>query len=176
MQDSTQHTIRSTFEASNEGRIHFGQVIGQLVGAGVESYHVDYRCGRSTYFLPYGESLDLTFEKPAEGIADAFDGDAVHAAIRGAQRGEVMYPAFKTLTQRAGTSPTSAAGARRTWSASRTERQIGTRVPSSTTALPGRRKNSTTPPAFWLMVANSFSRQPAMPPPREGTTVSRLRK
>jgi uncharacterized protein YbcV (DUF1398 family) len=102
MQDSTQHTIRSTFEASNEGRIHFGQVIGQLVEAGVESYHVDYRCGRSTYFLPDGESLDLTFEKPAEGIADTFDGDAVHAAIRGAQRGEVMYPAFKTLTQRAG--------------------------------------------------------------------------
>ena len=84
MQDSTQHTIRSTFEASNEGRIHFGQVIGQLVEAGVESYHVDYRCGRSTYFLPDGESLDLTFEKPAEGIADTFDGDAVHAAIRGA--------------------------------------------------------------------------------------------
>ena len=102
MQDSTQHTIRSTFEASNEGRIHFGQVIGQLVEAGVESSHVDYRCGRSTYFLPDGESLDLTFEKPAEGIADTFDGDAVHAAIRGAQRGEVMYPAFKTLTQRAG--------------------------------------------------------------------------
>lgn len=102
MQDSTRHTIRSTFEASNEGRIHFGQVLGQLVEAGVESYHVDYRCGRSTYFLPDGESLDLTFEKPADGIADAFDGDAVHAAIRGAQRGEVMYPAFKTLTQRAG--------------------------------------------------------------------------
>lgn len=102
MQDSTLHTIRSTFEASNEGRIHFGQVIGQLVAAGVESYHVDYRCGGSTCFLPDGESLDFTFEKPVEGIADAFDGDAVRAAIRGAQRGEVMYPAFKTLTQRAG--------------------------------------------------------------------------
>ncbi|WP_066262405.1 DUF1398 domain-containing protein [Hydrogenophaga flava] len=102
MQDSTQHTICSTFDASNEGRIHFGQVIGQLMEAGVESYHVDYRCGRSTYFLPDGESLDLAFEKPVEGIADAFDGDAVRAAIRGAQRGEVMYPAFKTLTQRAG--------------------------------------------------------------------------
>lgn len=102
MQDSTLHTIRSTFEASNEGRIHFGQVIGQLVGAGVESYHVDYRCGRSTYFLPDGEFLELSFGRPAEGIADAFDGDAVRAAIRGAQQGLVMYPAFKTLTQRAG--------------------------------------------------------------------------
>lgn len=102
MQDNTQHTIRSTFYASNEGRIHFGQVIGQLVAAGVESYHVDYRCGRSTYFLPDGESLDLAFEKPVEGVADAFDGDAVRAAIRGAQQGKVMYPEFKALTQRAG--------------------------------------------------------------------------
>jgi uncharacterized protein YbcV (DUF1398 family) len=102
MQDSTQHTIRSTFDASNEGRIHFGQVIGQLMAAGVESYYVDYRCGRSTYFLPDGESLDLAFDKPADGIADAFDGDGVRAAIRGAQQGRVMYPEFKTLTQRAG--------------------------------------------------------------------------
>ena len=102
MQEHVQHTIRSTFEASNEGRIHFGQVIGQLMGAGVESYHVDYRCGRSTYFLPDGETLDLPFEKPADGIADTFDGDAVRAAIRGAQQGTVMYPEFKALTQQAG--------------------------------------------------------------------------
>ena len=102
MQDSTLCTIRSTFDDSNAGRLHFGQVIGQLVSAGVESYHVDYRCGRSTYFLADGESLDLTFEKSAEGIADAFDGDAVLAAIRGAQQGQVMYPEFKTRTQRAG--------------------------------------------------------------------------
>ncbi|MBL8389852.1 MAG: DUF1398 family protein [Hydrogenophaga sp.] len=102
MQDHVRHAIRSTFDASNEGRIHFGQVIGQLIEVGVESYYVDYRCGRATYFLPDGDSLDLAFGKPAEGIAEVFDGDGVRAAIRGAQRGEVMYPEFKALTQRAG--------------------------------------------------------------------------
>jgi uncharacterized protein YbcV (DUF1398 family) len=102
MQDPIQRSIRTTFDASSEGSIHFGQVIGQLVGVGVESYHVDYRSGRATCFLPDGETLDLAFEKPAEGIADGFDGDAVRAAIRGAQLGQVMYPEFKTLTQRAG--------------------------------------------------------------------------
>lgn len=102
MQDSVQHTIRSTFDDSNAGRMHFGQVVGQLVAAGIESYHVDYRCGRSTYFLPDGETLDLVFGKPADGIAPAFDADAVRAAIRGAQQGTVMYPEFKRLTQRAG--------------------------------------------------------------------------
>ena len=43
MNESTRAVIQSTFEASNQGAIHFGQVIGQLVEAGVESYHVDYR-------------------------------------------------------------------------------------------------------------------------------------
>ena len=53
---------------------------------------------------------------------------------------------------------------------------ICTRVPSSTTALPGKPKNSSTPIALRLMVAKSRSRQFAMPPRRVGTTFSRLRK
>nr|WP_315480011.1 DUF1398 family protein [uncultured Rhodoferax sp.] len=102
MNATTRATIQSTFEASNQGTIHFGQVIGQLVGAGVESYHVDYRSGRTTYYLPDGDTADFSFERPQHGIADAFDGDAVRAAILGAQQGRVMYPEFKQRTQQAG--------------------------------------------------------------------------
>ena len=102
MNETTRATIQSTFEASNQGSIHFGQVIGQLVGAGVESYHVDFRCGRTTYYLPDGSTADFSFERPQLGIADAFDGNAVRAAILGAQQGRVMYPQFKQLSQRAG--------------------------------------------------------------------------
>lgn len=99
---SVQDAIERVFHDSNAGRIHFGQVIAALVQAGVESYHVDYRSGRSTYYLPDGDTLDLGFERPAAGVAEPFDGEAVRAAIRGAQQGRVMYPEFKTLTQRAG--------------------------------------------------------------------------
>ena len=102
MNESTRATIQATFDASNQGTIHFGQVIGQLVGAGVESYHVDYRSGRTTYYLPDGATADFSFERPQNGIADAFDGDAVRAAILGAQQGRVMYPEFKLLSQQAG--------------------------------------------------------------------------
>lgn len=102
MNESTRAAILATFDASNQGTVHFGQVIGQLVGAGVESYHVDYRCGRTTYYLPDGSTADFSFERPQHGIADAFDGDAVRAAILGAQQGRVMYPEFKKLSQRAG--------------------------------------------------------------------------
>ena len=102
MNETSLSIIRSTFEASNQGAIHFGQVIGQLVEAGVESYHVDYRSGRTTYYLPDGSTADFGFELPLHGIADAFDGDALRTAIRGAQQGRVMYPEFKQLSQRAG--------------------------------------------------------------------------
>jgi uncharacterized protein YbcV (DUF1398 family) len=32
-------------------------VIARLVAAGVESYHVDYRAGRSVYYLPDDTTL-----------------------------------------------------------------------------------------------------------------------
>ena len=106
MNESTRASIQSTFDASNQGAIHFGQAIGQLISAGVESYHVDYRSGRTTYYLPNGATADFSFERPntnpQNGIAEAFDGDAVRAAILGAQQGSVMYPEFKKLSQHAG--------------------------------------------------------------------------
>jgi uncharacterized protein YbcV (DUF1398 family) len=102
MNEQTRAAIQSTFEASNSGSIHFGEVIGQLMAVRVESYHVDYRCGRTTFYLPDGATLDLGFEQPLDGIAEDFDGAAVRSAIVGAQQGRVMYPEFKRLSQRAG--------------------------------------------------------------------------
>ena len=102
MNEATLSKIRAAFEASNQGTIYFGQVIGQLLDAGVESYHVDYRSGRTTYYLPDGSTADFSFERPRQGITDVFDGDALRAAILGAQQGRVMYPEFKQLSQRAG--------------------------------------------------------------------------
>lgn len=102
MNENTRVVIQATFEASNDGEIHFGEVIGRLMGVQVESYCVDYRSGRTTYYLPDGATLDFSFERPQELIAEAFDGDAVRAAILGAQQGRMMYPEFKLLSQRAG--------------------------------------------------------------------------
>lgn len=102
MQPSTRELIATTFEASNQGHIHFGQVIGNLVRAQVESYHVDYRAGRTTYHLPDGETMALNFELPQVGIAERFDVEGLRSAIRGAQQGVVMYPEFKQLSQHAG--------------------------------------------------------------------------
>lgn len=94
--------IQATFDDSNHGRIHFGQLVGKLMHAQVESYHVDYRSGRTTCFLPQSETMDLRFELPKTIIAEAFDASALRSAIRGAQQGKVMYPEFKELSQQAG--------------------------------------------------------------------------
>ncbi len=54
--------------------------------------------------------------------------------------------------------------------------QICTRVPNSITALSGKRKNSTTPPALRVIAANKRSRQGVIPPPGVETIDSRLKK
>lgn len=98
----TPSAIQSTFEASNESRIHFGEVIAQLLGAGVEAYHVDYRAGRSTYYMPDGTAHTLAFAPAGDAVAATFDASGMVNAIRGAQAGAVKYPEFKKLSQAAG--------------------------------------------------------------------------
>lgn len=102
MDDNARTTLQSTFEASNEGRLHFAELIGRLAGVHVQSYQVDFRTGRTTYFMPDDETLNLISARSTVAVADAFDGSAVRTAILGAQQGRVLYPEFKRLTQAAG--------------------------------------------------------------------------
>lgn len=99
---TTSEIIREAFTGSNEGRLHFGQVIGLMLQAGVESYVVDYRGHRTTYYLADGDTLTLTMETTTIEVAQDFDAEAVKNAIRGAQQGAIMYPEFKRLTMDAG--------------------------------------------------------------------------
>lgn len=102
MDKSVESVIRETANNSNEGRIHFGQVVDNLLGIGVESYHVDYRACRATYYMPCGETLTLDMHTPEVEIAKNFSEQAIKSAILGAQSGEVMYPEFKRLSQSGG--------------------------------------------------------------------------
>lgn len=102
MDSTKQDLIRESFAASNEGRIHFGEVIKQMMEVGVESYSVDYRGQAATYYLDNDEVLSVKMEAPPVAIGRNFDAKAVQEAIRGAQRGAVMYPEFKRLSMQAG--------------------------------------------------------------------------
>lgn len=102
MKDSSRDLIHEAFSGSSEGRLHFGQVIGLLVEAGVESYVADYRGHRTTYYLANDETLALELQTPRTEVAQEFNANAVKAAILGAQQGTVMYPEFKRLSMEAG--------------------------------------------------------------------------
>ncbi|MFT4173841.1 MAG: DUF1398 family protein [Rhodocyclaceae bacterium] len=102
MDHATETLIRDTFAASNEGRIHFGEVVGRMIAAGVESYAVDYRAHRTTCYLANDEALTLHLDVEPAAIAPAFSAEGIRAAIRGAQQGIIMYPEFKRLSMQAG--------------------------------------------------------------------------
>lgn len=86
---------------SHAGEIDFGQLVGKLIELGVEAYRVDYRRGEIAYYLPSGATHTLALRVP-HPIADSFDAAGVHEAVRGAQRGEVVYPEFLRRTAAAG--------------------------------------------------------------------------
>lgn len=102
MTPQARDALRQTAEASEAGQLHFGEVVARLVAAGVDAYQVDYRAGRTTYYGDDDDTLTLDTGRPESPIAPAFDPSALVAAIRGAQRGDVMYPAFRRLAQAAG--------------------------------------------------------------------------
>lgn len=95
-------TVEWAAKSSHEGTAHFGEIVKALIEAGVESYHADYRANRTTYYLPSGETHSVALPAVETAIADQFDAPALQAAIRGAQRGEVMYPQFMRLSRAAG--------------------------------------------------------------------------
>lgn len=80
----------------------FPEIVRRLTAAGVERYHVDLTRDETTYYLPCGASLAFPLGGPGEPIAGAFDAAAVGAAVRGAQRGEFLYPEFLRRVRAAG--------------------------------------------------------------------------
>ncbi len=74
MNSTQKQIIEATFTASNEGRIHFGEVVGRLTEAEVESYTVDYRSHQTTYRSINDETVILDMGPSAHNIADAFFG------------------------------------------------------------------------------------------------------
>lgn len=84
--------------------LSFPGAVGALMGAGFESYFVDYRANTRTHYLPSGEALVLPNPEDDGPVAETFDAPAVAAAIRWAQSGAVdyTYAAFSRRVAQAG--------------------------------------------------------------------------
>lgn len=94
--------IEECTRASHEERITFGEVVGRLMDAGVERYHVDLVRGESTYFMPDGQSHRVTCKAIDTRPADAFSPDGVQAAVRSIQAGKTKYLTFCRQIMEAG--------------------------------------------------------------------------
>jgi uncharacterized protein YbcV (DUF1398 family) len=84
------------------GQIHFGEVVGRLMKAGIERYHADYSRCENTYYTPDGGSCIVPMEHQPLPIAQDFSASGVEAAVRRAQCGEIMYPQFTRQVLAAG--------------------------------------------------------------------------
>lgn len=87
---------------SATGQIHFGEVVSRLMKAGIERYHADYSRRETTYYTPDGDSCIVPLGHEPMPIAQDFSASAVEAAVRQAQRGEIMYPQFTRQALAAG--------------------------------------------------------------------------
>jgi uncharacterized protein YbcV (DUF1398 family) len=94
--------VKETAELSASGNIHFGEVVRRLMTAGIERYHADYSRMESTYYTPEGGSTVTPMQHESTPIAEIFSATKVEAAVRQAQRGEIMYPQFTRLVLAAG--------------------------------------------------------------------------
>lgn len=93
---------RECTQASLAGKWTFPEVVGRLHAIGVERYHADLSRGENTFYLPSGDSHVVTTEHAPGPIAAVFSAANVEAAVRAAQRGEVVYTEFLQRIAQAG--------------------------------------------------------------------------
>ena len=72
-------------EGAESNSMTFPQIVSTLMEAGFEGYCVDFRRGMIAYYLPSGESVELSSVKPPGPVATEFNAAAVREAIREAQ-------------------------------------------------------------------------------------------
>jgi uncharacterized protein YbcV (DUF1398 family) len=95
--------IRALAAATREGSMPFPQIVGRLIGNGVEYYHVDFAKGSFTFYGATGASIDAPLEfEGLPAIAEDFDAGALKAAILDSQQNGQKFPVFCQRAVRAG--------------------------------------------------------------------------
>ena len=91
MNAQTKTIAENCLKAAYDGSMAFPDIVGTLIGAGFESYVVDYRRNTTTYYLPDGDSVVVENEKTVGSVAPAFNAAGVEAAVREAQANQPGY-------------------------------------------------------------------------------------
>jgi uncharacterized protein YbcV (DUF1398 family) len=95
MQPSDIEVIAATNRGSFNERMPFPEVVRRLAAIGVERYYADLVRAEKTYYGNNGTSHREPFLGDTPALpAGTFNADAVRAAIRTIQQGEIDYPTF----------------------------------------------------------------------------------
>lgn len=86
MDERSKQVAEDCQRGAQDGSMTFPQIVGKLIEDGFESYTIDYRTSIATYYRPDGDSIGLPMRGHAVTVAEAFDADAIKAAIREAQQ------------------------------------------------------------------------------------------
>jgi uncharacterized protein YbcV (DUF1398 family) len=86
MDDRLKHVAQECLRGAEDKSMTFPQIVGTLIKEGFESYAIDFRRASAVYYLPDGDSIELTTHRPAVPVAATFDTAAIQGAIREAQQ------------------------------------------------------------------------------------------
>lgn len=85
MNEQQTATAQKCLDAAHRGTMDFPAIVRTLTEAGFEGYDVSFRRGTATYFLPSGESVQLSLPEPDSKVAAEFRASDVERAVREAQ-------------------------------------------------------------------------------------------
>lgn len=94
MNANTHDVLVECTEGSTNERISFPEVVGKLIGAGVERYTADLTRAEKTYYLPSGENETLKMYAVSAAPAERFSAEGVQAAVRAIQQQKIKYRGF----------------------------------------------------------------------------------
>ena len=94
MDAAVRHVVRECSRASDEGRESFAAIVSKLIDAGIERYHADLVRSEKTFYLPNGESENVSNEAIGVTPAMSFSASGVEAAVRAIQAGAIPYKTF----------------------------------------------------------------------------------
>lgn len=103
MTPAQENAAKTCLVAAEHNTMTFPEIVRTLIEAGFESYAIDYRRGRATYYLPDGQSFEYPTHQSGP-VAERFDTSAIQAAIRDAQQlvPDYTYKGFCQKVMKAG--------------------------------------------------------------------------
>lgn len=95
--------ITETARKTLDGTLSFPEVVGRLLEAGVEYYHVDYVGRRRTFYGSEGEMVVTPLDyEGLPGVAPEFDAAALRSNVLDSQRNHQPYREFTRRAMVAG--------------------------------------------------------------------------